>query len=177
MKILRVIFWFSIILFVAGVFLPQHYMVSRSITINGSSAQIHQLTNDLEQWPLWSPWVELDPALKVTRGAISQGVGASQSWRDENGGGKLTFIASSPDQSITYNIWFGDSEIPSISNMTYTTLNATQTKVNWNIEGEMQIPVVGFYIALLMDTFVGPAFELGLENIKTQVEKQSQPTG
>jgi len=177
MKVLRIIFWFLIILFVAGVFLPQHFSVTRSITVTGSSAQIHQLTNDLEQWPLWSPWVEMDPSVKITVAKITQGVGASQSWTDGNGGGKLTFIESSPDQSITYNLWFADNEIPSLSTMTYTTLNATQTKVSWGIQGDAQIPVVGFYMALLMDTFIGPAFELGLKNLKAEVEKDSQPTG
>ncbi len=177
MKILRVVFWFLILLFIAGVFLPQHYMVTRSVTINGSGAQIHQLTNDLAQWPKWSPWLELEPSVSVNLGDKTQGVGASQSWTDSSGGGRLLFIQSDPGQAISYNIWFGDAQNPAISSMTYTTLNATQTKVHWSIEGDMQMPVIGFYMALIMDKLVGPAFELGLENIKREVEKDSQPTG
>lgn len=177
MKILRVVFWFLITLFVAGVFLPQHYSVTRSLTINGSSEQIHQLTNDLTQWSKWSPWLELEPSVSVTLGDKTQGVGANQSWKDSSGGGRLIFIQSTPAQAITYNIWFGEAQNPAISTMTYTTLNATQTKVNWSIEGDMQMPVIGFYMALIMDNLVGPAFELGLENIKKEIEKDSQPTG
>jgi len=177
MKILRVVFWFLILLFVAGVFLPQHYSVTRSVTLNGSGAQVHQLTNDLNQWPTWSPWIELEPTINVTIGDESEGVGANQSWTDSSGGGRLLFIQSSPAQAISYNIWFADSAIPATATMTYTTLNATQTKVNWSIEGEMQMPVIGFYMALVMDKLIGPAFELGLKNIKTEVEKNPQPTG
>ena len=176
MKILRVVFWFLIILFVAGVFLPQHFSVSRSVTVSGSSAQIHQLTNDLTQWPKWSPWIELEPSVTVTLGDITQGIGANQSWTDTSGGGRLLYTGSTPDKAISYNIWFSDNEVPAISTMSYATLNASQTKISWAIEGDMQIPVIGFYMALLMDKMIGPAFELGLSNIKREVEKDSQPT-
>jgi len=170
MKFLRVIFWFLIALFLAGIFLPQHYSVERSVTISGSSAQIHRLTNDLKQWPRWSPWLELEPSVDVTLGDKSQGVGASQSWTDSSGGGRLTFIQSTPNKAISYNIWFVDAEQPALATMSYATLNATETKVSWRIEGDVQMPVIGFYLALLMDTMIGPAFELGLNNLKREVE-------
>lgn len=177
MKILRIIFWFLITVFVAGVFLPQQFSVTKSVIVKGSSSQIHQLTSDLTQWPKWSPWVELDPSVKVTLGDITQGVGASQSWTDDNGGGRLVFLQDHTNKSITYNIWFADSEKPAISTMSYATVNATQTKIVWTIEGDMQTPVIGFYLAQLMDMLVGPAFTLGLDNIKQEVERAPQPTG
>lgn len=176
MKFLRVIFWFLILLFIAGVFLPQHYSVTRSVVVTGTGDKVHRLTNDLQQWPKWSPWAKLDPSIKVTLGDKTQGLGASQAWQDSSGGGRLQFTQSSPSQAISYNIWFGEAATPAISTMTYTTLNATETKVNWTIEGDVQMPVIGFYIALIMDSLIGPAFELGLKNLKGQVELAPQVT-
>jgi len=171
MKILRVVFWVLIALFVAGIFMPQDYKVERSIEISSTLNQAYSLSNDLEQWPRWSPWIELDPSVKVVIGDISQGVGASQTWSDNNGGGRLAFIESVENKRISYNLWFGDAAIPAISNMTFEQVTANRIRVHWTIEGDMQMPVVGFIFAMLMDTLIGPAFNLGLENLKRESEK------
>lgn len=174
MKALRVAFWVLIVLFVAGIFMPQDYKVARSIEINSTLNQTYNLSNNLNNWPSWSPWVELDPSVKVTIGDISAGVGASQSWSDNNGGGRLAFIESVKNKRISYNIWFGDATKPAISNMTFEQVTANKIRVHWTIEGDMQIPVVGFIFAMLMDSLVGPAFDLGLENLKQESEKVVQ---
>lgn len=170
MKTLRVVFWVLIVLFVIGIFMPQDYKIERSIEISSQVEQSFELSNDLTQWPLWSPWVAMDPSVKVTIGNISKGVGATQSWTDDNGGGRLTFIESVPDKRITYHLWFGDAQSPATSHMTFEQITANKIKVYWTIEGDMQMPVIGFILAMLMDTLVGPAFELGLENLKRESE-------
>lgn len=171
MKVLRVAFWVFIALFVAGIFMPQDYKVERSIDINSTLNQAYDLSNDLNHWPSWSPWVELDPSVKVTIGRISNGIGASQSWSDNNGGGRLEFIESVENKRISYNLWFGDATKPAISNMTFEQITVNKIRVHWTIEGDMQMPVVGFVFAMLMDTLIGPAFELGLDNLKRESEK------
>ncbi|NRA61387.1 MAG: SRPBCC family protein [Psychrobium sp.] len=168
MKIIRVLFWLFIILFLAGIFLPQNYQVDRTIIINSSLSDVHKLTNDLTQWPRWSPWSELEPSVEVTIGNVKQGVGANQAWTDDSGGGHLLFIASSENKNITYNIWFSDSENPALASISYKQLTANKIQVDWHIEGDIKIPVIGFYLALMMDMFIGPAFELGLDNLKIE---------
>ena len=170
MKILRVVFWVLIALFIAGIFMPQDYKIERSIDITAPISTSFELSNNLKQWPRWSPWVELDPSVKVTIGEITQGVGASQSWADNNGGGRLTFIESVKNKRISYNLWFGDASMPAISHMTFEQVTASKIRVHWTIEGDMQMPVVGFIFAMLMDTLIGPAFDLGLENLKRESE-------
>ncbi|MGB1297116.1 MAG: SRPBCC family protein [Psychrobium sp.] len=171
MKVLRVVFWIFVAMFILGVFMPQDYKIGRSIEINSSLDKAFTLSNDLNEWKRWSPWAQLDNSVKVEVGEISSGVGASQSWRDDSGGGRLTFIESVPNQRISYNIWFGDAKHPAISSMTFEQVTANTIRVHWTIEGDMQMHVIGPWFALLMDTLVGPAFELGLENLKTEAEK------
>lgn len=171
MKIIRIIFWFFVLVCFAGLFLPQDYQVNRSIEINASSADIHQFTNDLKQWSTWSPWLELEPSINVTLGKITSGVGANQQWSDSSGGGRLEFIASAPSSGIIYNLWFGGAQLPSVSHLNYITLGDNKTRVEWKIEGEIQIPIIGFYIAQMMDSMIGSAFELGLINLKREAEQ------
>ncbi|NRA69886.1 MAG: SRPBCC family protein [Gammaproteobacteria bacterium] len=171
MKIIRIIFWFLVLVCFAGLFLPQDYQVNRSIEINASSDSIHQLTNDLKQWPVWNPWLELEPSIKVTLGETTKGVGANQYWSDNSGGGRLEFIASAPRTGIIYNLWFNDAKLPSVSHLNYIAIGNNKTRVEWKIEGEIQIPIVGFYIAQMMDSNIGSAFELGLTNLKREAEQ------
>lgn len=170
MKILRVVFWVLIALFVVGIFMPQDYKIERSIEISSSLGKSFELSNNLKQWPKWSPWVSMDPSVKVTIGDITKGVGATQTWTDDNGGGRLEFIESVENKRITYHLWFGDAQSPATSHMTFEQVTANKIKVYWTIEGDMQMPVVGFLFAMLMDTLVGPAFDLGLENLKRESE-------
>lgn len=171
MKIIRFVFWFMVLVFFAGLFLPQDYRVSRSVEIKSAAATIHHLTADLKQWPRWSPWLELEPSVKVTLGDKTSGVGANQSWTGNSGGGRLIFLASSPQSGIIYNLWFEEAKMPAISHINYITTGAGTTRVEWNIEGDIQVPVIGFYLALAMDSMIGPAFEQGLNNLKREAEQ------
>lgn len=171
MKIIRIIFWFLVLLCFAGLFLPQNYQVNRSIDINVSSQEIHQLTDDLTKWSVWSPWVELYPSIEITLGDITRGVGANQTWHADSNSGHLKFIASDPQSGIIYNLWFDDAKIPSVSHLNYITIGENKTRIQWKIEGEVQIPIIGFYLAQVMDSMIGSAFELGLANLKREAEQ------
>lgn len=159
-----------LLLVVLGLVMPNQFRISREIVISAPPAQIHPLVNDLNQWPRWNPWQELDPSVTVTVGEITAGRGAVQHWQDDSGGGQLKFTDSAPDRGIDYLVWFSDSPQPSSASMRYLTQDAGQTRVLWSMDGSIDVPVVGSYLALMMDTMVGPAFELGLSNLKREAE-------
>jgi len=46
-----------------------------------------------------------------------------------------------------------------------------QPKVTWSMSGDMDMPVIGGYFALLMPRMVGGDFEKGLAKLKAQAEK------
>ena len=54
------------------------YRVSRSATIAADPALVHRLVDDLREWPSWSPWEDLDPALERTYSGPGSGVGAGR---------------------------------------------------------------------------------------------------
>jgi len=75
---------------IVGLFLPSNYMVTRTVEISATPDQIHEYVGDLKRWPEWSPWKKADPTIEFTLGALTEGVGTSQSWTDKSGGGSLT---------------------------------------------------------------------------------------
>lgn len=172
MKYIATIGAMLLILLTLGLVLPSSFSVSREVVIDAPTNIIHQHINDLYRWPDWSPWQEMDPSVKVTIGKVTMGKGAVQHWQDDSGGGQLKFIASDPDKGIEYLIWFGDSPQPAFASMRYHRHSDTITRVSWSLEGELDSPVVGPYLAMMMDEFVGPAFKLGLDNLKREAERE-----
>lgn len=171
MKALRITFVVLIAFVIIGLFMPQDYKVERSIEINSTLKRPFILSNNLTYWPHWNPLANSDPSINITLGDLYQGVGASQHWTDNNGGGHLAIIESLENKRISYNVWFGNAELPANSTMTFEAVTADKIKVHWTIEGNIQIPVIGFMFAMVMDNLMGSAFELGLEKLKYESEK------
>jgi len=167
---LKIFGGFILLLAIIGLFLDNKINVSRQVEINASPERVHELVNNLNNWPQWSPWKTLDPSIKTTIGDISSGVGASQSWVGESGGGKLIFTQSSADTGIVYDLNFEGDSATYVSGMTYQEKDG-KTLVVWYMKGEMGPIIIGNYFAQLMDTLVGDSFQLGLDKLKEVAEK------
>ena len=169
-----IIFGFLVSVFiVTGLLLPSTFSVSRSIEIRADQATIHHYVGELENWDLWTPWKELDPSVVVTLGERTSGIGASQSWTGKDGDGSLTVIMSSPDKGIKYDLLFDDSDSceSTVSYSPASSMMKNKTRVTWAIQGEMTTPVIGGYIAIIMDTFTGDMFDRGLNKLKLVAEE------
>lgn len=156
-----------------GLFLPTTYRVERSVVIDAKPYEVHEYVGDLTKWDEWTPWKEEDPTIVVTRGGTTSGVGATQSWVGESGSGALTIINDSPEKGIQYDLVFEGGAYVSKSEMVYHELQDGDTRVTWVMIGDMEKPVIGGYLALMMDSMIGKMFERGLSNLKTKVETGS----
>lgn len=162
------------IFIVIGLFLPTEYAVTRTQVIKSKPVAIHAHVNDLTKWEEWAPWKDEDPTLAVTLGEIKSGVGASQSWVGKNGDGSLTVTMSSEQEGIDYDLSFSDGEYEGTAFIHYQD-NGEKTEVTWTMEGDMAVPVVGGYLALSMDSTVGPMLQRGLTKLKNTVESIKKP--
>ena len=173
---LRVIKWFAVVLGVlvlafllTGFLLPSSYAFERSITIQASPQQIHRFVGDLQRWPEWTPWAELEPSIQTTYGETTTGVGASQSWTSDSGGGELTLTRSDPLSGVDYRMSF-DGAFPSDGSIRYEVI-PEGTLVTWDMRGEAD-NFVGRYLALLIESMVGPNYESGLARLKALAESE-----
>ena len=165
-----------IVLFiVVGLFLPTQYTVTRTQMIQAKTSAIHTHVNDLTKWEAWAPWKNGDPSLVITQGKKTSGVGASQSWDGKDGNGSLTFTKSSKKVGIDYDLTFNDGKFKSTAFIHYRDMGGN-TQGNWTMTGDMEVPVVGGYLARTMDSMVGDMFENGLTKLKNVVEgKKASP--
>ncbi len=171
------IFAFVMVLVVIGLILSPNFSVNRSITIDAPPEVIFPYINDLEDWPEWQPWAD-DPAVDITLGEITQGVGATQSWEDSHGGGSLKIEEVTPNQSVRYFVSFKDGNSTAAATLILGPPVSDpesfpqKTQVSWGFNGKDNTPVLGGYAAQFMELTVGPMFEDGLERLKILAEAQ-----
>jgi hypothetical protein len=153
-----------------GFLLPDHYQISRSVTTQAPLEKVQPLLEDLTRWPSWSPWEKADTTIVTTLGPVKAGLGATQRWTDHTGGGRLELTRVEPGR-VAYDVWFADSKTPAHSVMSATPAAGGTLTLTWSMEGEMDMPGVGPYFALMVGHMIGPMFDQGLQSLKVEAEK------
>ena len=153
-----------------GLALPREYTISRSIVIDASVDRIHELCDDLEQWPRWTPWFKADPNLEINVGPVTHGEGAHQSWDGKSSKGELTFTRSDPDWGVGFDLTFDDGGTRAACTMSYAPVDSG-IQVTWVMTGDNGYDLLSRYFGLLMDSVMGPMFEEGLARLKLLAEE------
>ncbi|WP_240917721.1 SRPBCC family protein [Phycicoccus sp. HDW14] len=76
------------------------YTVSRSTTVAAAPEAVRALLRDFRQWPRWSPWEDLDPAMRRTYSGAEAGVGARYAWAGNRraGRGTMEVVGDAPHE-------------------------------------------------------------------------------
>ncbi|GAA5191683.1 SRPBCC family protein [Ferrimonas gelatinilytica] len=173
-KGLKILLIVITVLVILGLALPRDFRVYREIEIAAPPESIYPYLNELFLWPLWAPWS--DPNTRFTIGTPASGIGAQQSWEDDSGGGQMTIVASDPRFGIRYEIRYGNSAKVYPAQVGFQRVAPEQTRVYWQMEGEIDSPIVGPFLALLTGTMIGDPFEQGLSKLKWLVESPTTET-
>jgi len=158
---------------IVGLLLPTTYVARRQIVVNAPRDTVHGLVNDLERWRVWEPWTQKDPTVEMVcgEGSPTDQVGATQSWTDKNGGGRLTITRIDPDFGIAYDVQFAGKYDCTASIQHRAAGDAVE--VIWELHGDTKMPVVGGFFAKLMPGMIEPMFADGLQRLKAAAEAES----
>lgn len=176
-KVLLTLLGLLVILLLIGAMMSQHYEVTRRVMVKAPAERIFPLIAQLENWPQWNPFIEIDPTIVTTLGPKTSGVGASQSWTGDSGGGRLTITESDPASGVVCDMVFlnGVNEAPAISWLRLQPRSDGAVEVVWTLNGEMNLPLLGGFMARMADGMIGPAFERGLEKLQARAEGREPP--
>lgn len=160
-----------------GLILPRDYEVTRDIFIAQPADVIHPYVDNLERWPEWTPWHDMDETIVTTVGEIKTGVGASQSWDGNSGDGRHVITESDASTGVAYDLFFDSDKWQCKARMGYAPAEGEGTKVTWTMTGSVPIPVIGGYLSKMMSNQVGLAFADGLKKLKVLVQEEQEGEG
>lgn len=173
-KIVLIVGILVALFFAIGYILPSEFRVERSITIDAPADKIYAQVADLEKWQDWGVWFKRDPAMKVHYDGPRAEVGMRSEWiSQQEGSGVMEIIAAEPHRRLVYSLYFPEFEMGSTGEFILTDEDG-KTRVQWVDYGDVGANPVNHYFALMMDSMVGPDFELGLANLKTLVENSRE---
>jgi carbon monoxide dehydrogenase subunit G len=151
-----------------GIFLPEEYGMERSIVINAPAEKVFMAVNDLKNWEKWSPWQNQDPTSKMFYGENTIGKDAYYNWKGEKTGeGRMTILESSENRLVKTKVEFTGSGY-GFADFHFEN-QGNGVKVTWSFNGKAE-GYADKYFGAMIDKFLGPDYEKGLELLKKYAE-------
>lgn len=160
-----------------GYFLPKKDTIDVTKTINCPSNHTYKMINELKNWEKWSPWMEKDPAMKLSYSDSSAGVGAFYTWagNKEVEYGKLSIVSNKENQQInTILNYAGHGDSP--GSFTIDGTKEGKSIITWSMTAGYPNNwfvknIFGGYMYLMMNHFLTKDFSKGLENLEKTCTK------
>ena len=152
---------------------PDSFRVERTIAVNAPAEKVFAQINDFKQWPNWSPWEKLDPAMKRSHSGAASGPGAAYAWEgnDKVGAGRMEILAAEAPTTIRIKLDFiKPFEGHNTAEFTIAAKDGT-TNITWAMFGPSPFIAKVMGVFFSMDRMIGKDFETGLANLKAAVEK------
>lgn len=176
MKTLRIIgivlLVIIILLLVISLFLPDKFIIERSVTIKAPMETVFEQVNCYKNWEKWSPWHKMDTTMKIKYSGSSSGTGCTFEWKSNNpkvGEGKMTIINSIPFDSIINEMDFMENG-KALSKFIFIKEDSG-IKVTWKLEQVRRNNPIEKIMGAVMKKMVGNHFERGLKELKDFCEK------
>lgn len=166
-----------VILVVIGLFLPSSAQVERSVVIEAPPETVYAIVSDFNQFNSWSPWYENDPNADYTISPSGTGVGATFSWASEVpgvGSGSQQIIALEENRLVEIKLDFGPDG-QATSSYALESLPDGSTRVTWGFDTDFGYDLIGRYLGLVFDKWIGQDYEKGLAKLRQLVESTTPP--
>ena len=158
---------------IVGFFLPNAQHVERQIVLDAPASDVFPYLNDFHQFNKWSPWAKLDPNARYTYSGAQQGIGAKIEWQSEYqsvGSGSQEIVDARQNDYLKTRLDLGAGE-PATATFRLIE-SAGKTTLTWAFDAQLN-NIVSRYFGLMLDQWVGAAYETGLSDLKMLVEADS----
>jgi uncharacterized protein YndB with AHSA1/START domain len=149
------------------------YTVERSVEVAAPPERIYAEIADFRNWPHWSPWEDIDPALERTYSGPASGVGAGYAWSGNRkaGQGHMEILEATVPSRVRIDLVF-EKPFKARNDTAFTiTPSAEGAVVTWTMTGRRTLATRAIGIFKSMDSFLGPDFERGLARLKATSER------
>lgn len=153
---------------------PNSFSVARAAHIKAHPEKVAGLISDFHEWPKWSPWEKMDPAMTRTHSGNPSGKGAVYEWSGNKkvGQGRMEILGVSPSQ-IDIDLQFMAPWKAHNKTVFNFTPKDGGTAVNWVMTGASPFMFKLMGLFMNMDQMIGKDFEKGLAAMKQAAETAS----
>lgn len=155
-----------------GLALPDTVHLERSISVRARPATAYVALNSFKRFRQWSPWAGLDPKTLYADEGPLWGVGAKLSWSSEHpsvGHGSQEIVAAVPYREIRSRLVFGGFGSDSESTLAIAA-DGEGARITWSYDSRFNGDLLGRFLALKLDDWVGADYEQGLQRIRAMLE-------
>jgi len=148
------------------------YTITRSVDVSAEPSTLHALVDDFHEWPKWSPWEDVDPALQRTYTGADRGVGAHYAWSGNRraGQGSMEIVSSTPEQIGVQLVFEKPWKAENPVQFRFDPTDAG-TRVTWTMNGDNTGMAAVFAKVFNMDKMLGKDFDKGLARLKAVAEE------
>ena len=153
---------------------PDIFVVQRSTLINAPAEKVFLLINDYKNWGSWSPYENIDPAMKRSFSGAPSGKGSVYEWTGNKdiGHGRMEITDTAQPSRVTIKLdFFSPFEAHNIAEFTMKP-EGSATKVTWVMRGPLPYMAKVMHTVFSMDKMVGGQFAEGLANMKAVAESK-----
>jgi len=173
-KILIVIAIIIVIPFIVAIFVKGDYIIQREIAIKKPKAEVFDYLKLLKNQDKFSKWAKMDPNMKQTFKGTDGTVGFVSAWESDMkdvGQGEQEISNIVNGERLDYIIHFiKPMDSHDNASLITTEINASETKVQWVFSGKVNYPMNLLCLFMNFDKLVGPDLEIGLKNLKANLE-------
>ena len=170
--LLGVIVALALLFVIGGMLLPSEQHVERSVVLKAEPARVFSLVNDFREFNKWSPWAAYDPeGTRYEFSGPATGVGSKMSWSSEHpnvGSGTQEIVDSQPNTMVKSKLMFEGFDTPAYASFIIEPADGG-TRLTWTFDSKLD-NMVGRYMGLMMDEWVGGDYERGLASLKELAE-------
>lgn len=171
--ILLVIAVSVILVVVYGFSRPRKSYIFRTIEIQSTPEKVFEQAYSLKKFVKnWSPWTARDENALHEYNDINEGVGASYKWKGhpkKMGYGEMKIIAVEENRSVKSKLYFGGRG-NAIVTLSIAQKDSENVSVKWDFTSDSGNNPVSRIFGSMMDKFLGPDYELGLQKLKITCE-------
>lgn len=140
--------------------------VTRSTTIDSSPEEIYSKLNDFNQWPAWSPWLIMEPDVKVT---VADDTKYFEWKGPRTGEGNMSVTKETENEAIEYDLTFLKPWKSKAVTRFELSPDGDGTKVTWIMDSSL--PFFMFWMKKMMLNLISSDYDRGLNLLKDLVEK------
>lgn len=163
------------LLLILGLMGSKTYHYERSATIAAPADAVFPYVGTLAGMDKWSPWNDLDPAMKKSIEGTDGATGAVAKWEGNKdvGKGEQRIDSVMPGKGIRTHLTFLEPwQQESEAGIDLATAGDS-TKVTWFLEGENGFMARVMGVFMDMDAMIGKDFEKGLGRLRSMVEEEN----